>query len=185
MGSKKKRVQVGVFEDAEDARVAVRELRDAGFPEDEIGLLTHDEKGNPEVTSFKDMEGNKAGKGAAIGAAAGAGGGALWAIGIAAGLLPAIGPVIAGGVLAAIAVSAGAGAATGLVVGAFVGLGVSDEEAAYYDEEFRKGRTIVVVQSDREPDTAFRILRGHSAPTPYLRDPLSPMPTGPNVTTRS
>lgn len=173
MGSKKKTVQVGVYEDAEDARLAIRELRDEGFPEDEIGLLTHDARGNPEVTTFKDMEGNHAGKGAAIGAAAGAGGGALWAIGIAAGLLPAIGPVIAGGLLAAIALSAGAGAATGLVIGSFVGLGISDEEAAYYDEEFRKGRAIVVVQSDRAPDTAFRILNNRSTRSPYLRDPLA------------
>lgn len=175
MGTKKKTVQVGLFENADDARIAIRELRAAGFPEDEIGLLTHDERGNPQVTTFKDMEGSKAGKGAAIGAAAGASGGALWAIGVAAGLLPAIGPVIAGGLLAAIAVSAGAGAATGLVVGAFVGLGVSDEEAAYYDEEFQKGRTIVVVQSDRSPDVAYRILNERGVSSPYLRDPLLAM----------
>jgi hypothetical protein len=182
MGSKKKTIQVGVFEHAEDARTAIHELRDAGFPEDEIGLLTHDAQGNPEVTTFKDMEGNHAARGAAIGAAAGAGGGALWAIGIAAGFLPAIGPVIAGGILAAIGLSAGAGAATGLLVGAFVGLGVSDEEAAYYDDEFRKGRTIVVVQSHRAPDTAFRILNERSTRSPYLRDPLLPIP--PNQTPR-
>lgn len=98
----------------------------------------------------------------------------MWAIGVAAGLLPAIGPVIAGGLLAAIAVGAGAGAATGLIVGAFVGLGVSDEEAAYYDEEFKKGRTIVVVQSHRSPDIAYRILNERGRPSPYLRDPLQP-----------
>lgn len=184
MGSKKKTIQVGVFEDVDDARIAIRELRDAGFAEDEIGLLTHDAQGKPELTTFKDMEGNKAVRGATIGAAAGAGGGALWAIGIAAGLLPAIGPVIAGGLLAAIGLSAGAGAATGLVVGAFVGLGVTDEEAAYYDEEFRKGRTIVVVQSHRTPDTAFRILNERSTRSPYLRAPLLPLSSAQNTTTR-
>ncbi|MBA3395977.1 MAG: general stress protein [Deltaproteobacteria bacterium] len=175
MGTKKKTVQVGVFDEADDARTAIRELRDAGYSDKEIGLLSHDRQGNAEVTTFKDLEGNKAGTGAAIGAAAGAGGGALWAIGIAAGLLPAIGPVIAGGILAALAASAGAGAAAGLVVGAFMGLGVSDEEAAYYDAEFGKGRTIVVVQSDRTPDTAYRILHERRSQNPYLRDPLMPV----------
>lgn len=53
MGSKKKTVQVGVFESADDARIAIRELRGAGFPEDEIGLLTHDHRGNPQVTTFR------------------------------------------------------------------------------------------------------------------------------------
>jgi hypothetical protein len=175
MATRKRTIQVGVFESAEDARSAIRALRDAGFSDKEIGLLSHDSRGNPEVTTFKDMEGKKPGKGAAIGAAAGAGGGALWAIGIAAGILPAIGPVIAGGLLAAIALSAGAGAATGLVVGALVGLGVTDEEAAYYDEEFRKGRTIVVVQSDHDADTAYRILNDQRSRNPYLRDPLLPL----------
>jgi hypothetical protein len=175
MGTKKKTVLVGVFDDVEDARTAIRELRDDGYSDKEIGLLTHDARGNAEVTTFKDLEGNKAGAGAAIGGLAGASSGALWAIGIAAGILPAIGPVIAGGLLAAIAASAGVGAAAGLVVGAFVGLGFSDEEAAYYEAEFRKGRTIVVVQTARRPDTAYRILNDRRSSNPYLRDPLMPI----------
>jgi outer membrane lipoprotein SlyB len=86
-------------------------------------------------------------------------------------VLPAIGPVIAGGLLAAIAASAGVGAAAGAIVGSLVGLGVSDEEAAYYDEEFRKGRTIVVVQTDDRADVAYQTLQPTSMNHPYLRDP--------------
>ena len=178
---KKKFVLTGVFENAEDARETIRELRDAGFSDKEIGLLSHDKHGNPEVTSFKDLEGNKAGTGAAVGAAAGAGGGLLWGLGIAAGFLPAIGPVIAGGILAALAASAGVGAGAGLVVGALAGLGVSDEEAAYYDAEFRRGRTIVVVQGDHDADTAYRILQERRSMNPYLQDPMK---LGPETTTR-
>ena len=136
MGTKQERVMVGVFENAGDARRAIEDLRDAKFSDKKIGVLTHDKDGDPEVKSFKDLEGNKAGAGAAIGASVGAGGGALWALGIAAGILPAIGPVIAGGLLAAIAASAASGAAAGVLVGTLTGLGVSDEEAAYYDDEF-------------------------------------------------
>jgi hypothetical protein len=171
MGTTKERVVVGVFESAGDARHAIEDLRSANFSDSKIGLLTHDKDGDPDIKSFKDMEGNRARAGAAIGAAAGAGGGTLWALGIAAGVLPAIGPVIAGGLLAAIAASAAGGAAAGVVIGSLVGLGVSDEEAAYYDEEFRKGRTIVVVQSDDRADLAATILRARNAKNPHLQVP--------------
>lgn len=171
MGTKRERVVVGVFESAGDARRAIEDLRSASFSDRSVGLLTHDKDGDPDIRSFKDMEGNRAGTGAAIGAAAGAGGGTLWALGIAAGVLPAIGPVIAGGLLAAIAASAASGAAAGLVVGSLVGLGVSDEEAAYYDEEFRKGRTIVVVQTDDRADLAATILRARHSHNPHLHVP--------------
>ncbi len=83
MGTKHERLMIGVFHTAGDARRAIGVLRDAGFSDEKIGLLTHDKDGDPEVKSFRDLEGNKAGRGAAIGAAAGAGGGALWALGIA------------------------------------------------------------------------------------------------------
>ncbi|HEY5936819.1 MAG TPA: hypothetical protein VIU61_19355 [Kofleriaceae bacterium] len=175
MATRKEQLQVGVFEDADAARNAIRDLRAAGIPEKKIGVLTRDDHGDMKVKSFKDLEGNKAGTGAAIGVGAGAGGGALWAIGIAAGVLPAIGPVIAGGLLAAIAASAGIGAAAGAIVGSLVGLGVSDEEAAYYDEEFRKGRTIVVVQNDDRADVVYQLLQQGSLSHPYQRDPRLPL----------
>lgn len=168
MGTKHERVMVGVFHSAGDARRAIESLRDAGFSDKKIGVLTHDKDGDPEIKSFRDLEGNQAGKGAAIGATAGAGGGALWALGIAAGVLPAIGPVIAGGLLAAIAASAASGAAAGVVVGSLVGLGISDEEAAYYDEEFQRGRTIVVVQEDKRAAEAAAILNRNESRNRYL-----------------
>ncbi|MBA3397144.1 MAG: general stress protein [Deltaproteobacteria bacterium] len=171
MGSKHEKVMVGVFHTSTDARRAIHALRDAKFSDKKIGLLTHDKDGDPEVKSFKDLEGNNAGKGAAVGAAAGAGGGALWALGIAAGILPAIGPVIAGGILAAIAASAASGAAAGVVVGALTGLGVSDEESAYYDDEFKKGRTILVVQSDDRAGEAYLILTSNNSQNPHMVAP--------------
>jgi hypothetical protein len=171
MGAKKESVVVGIFHSAGDARRAIDDLRAANFSDRKIGLLTHDKDGDPDVKSFKDMEGNKAGSGAAVGAAVGAGGGTLWALGIAAGVLPAIGPVIAGGLLAAIVASAAGGAAAGLVIGSLVGLGITDEEAAYYDEEFRKGRTIVVVQTDNRADLAVNILRARNSHNPHLHVP--------------
>jgi len=171
MGTKQEKVMVGVFHNNTDARHAIEALRDAQFSDKKIGLLSHDKDGDPEVKSFKDLEGNKAGKGAAVGAAAGAGGGALWALGIAAGILPAIGPVIAGGILMAIAASAASGAAAGVLVGALTGLGISDEESAYYDDEFKKGRTIVVVQTDDRSADAYRILTSNNSQNLHMVAP--------------
>ncbi len=163
MGTKSERVMIGVFQSAGDARRTIEDLRNANFSDRKIGVLTHDKEGDPEVKSFRSLEGNQAVAGAAVGAAAGAGGGALWALGIAAGFLPAIGPVIAGGLLIALAASAATGAAAGVLVGALVGLGVSDEEAAYYDAEFRKGHTILVVQPDDRSQLVRTILSAHNA----------------------
>ena len=168
MGAKRESVTVGVFTSGASAKHAIHDLRDAGFSDKDIGVLTHDRDGDPDVTSFRELEGNKAGTGAVVGVAAGAGGGALWALGIAAGVLPAIGPVIAGGLLAAIAASAAAGAGAGALVGALVGLGVPDEEAAYYDAEFRKGGTILVVRGDSRRDLVQTILRGNAAQEPRV-----------------
>ncbi len=158
-----KSLVIGAFRTSGHARAALESLREAGFSSSDVGVLSHDKEGDADIKSLKEMSGNKAGAGAAAGAAVGAGGGALWALGIAAGILPAIGPVIAGGILAAVAASAATGAAAGGVVGALTGLGVSDEDAAYYDEEFRKGRTVVIVKAGNRTDEAFEIMRRHEA----------------------
>ena len=155
-------VIIGTFQSAIDARRAIEDLRDAHFSDRKIGVLAHDKEGDAVVKSFREMEGTKAAAGAAVGVAAGVGGGALWALGIAAGFLPAIGPVIAGGLLAAIAASAASGAAAGALVGTLIGLGVTDEQAAYYDAEFRKGHTILVVEADDRVALARTILRAHN-----------------------
>jgi len=149
---------VGVFLDTQQAQQAVAELRRAGFREDQIGVISHDRgKTATTATSATDTGSNVA-AGAATGAAAGAGVGALWALGIAAGMLPAIGPVIAGGLLASVLASAAGGAAVAGLVGALIGLGIPEEEAHYYEGEFRSGRTIVTVRADERYNEAWTIL---------------------------
>jgi len=170
---------IGVFHNVGDAHRAIDALRDAKFADKKIGMMAHDKDGDPEIKSLKDLHGTKVGTGAAVGAAAGAGGGALWALGIAAGLLPAIGPVIAGGILAAVAASAASGAGVGIVIGALTGLGVSEDEAKFYDEEFKKGRTVVVVQSEDRAGEAYAILTQNRSQNPHLVDPATL--TGPDA----
>jgi uncharacterized protein (TIGR02271 family) len=139
---------IAVFDDRTQAQRAIAELKRAGFTEKEIGVTTRDgESGDGRLARASDDGETHAKEGAVAGVAAGAGVGALWGLGILAGVLPAIGPAIAGGTLAAILSSAAAGAATAGIAGALIGLGIPEDEASYYDQEFRAGRTVVTVQA--------------------------------------
>jgi hypothetical protein len=144
------------FSSRAQAREAVRALRDIGFSDSQVGVIgSHPEEGDIDTSD------SKPGTGAAVGATAGAGLGALWGLGILAGALPAIGPAIAGGTLAVILSSAAAGAATAGVAGALLGMGFTKEEADFYDEEVRAGRTIVTVNAGNRNSEASSILRAH------------------------
>ena len=154
---------VGVFHRHEDARTAVRNLKDADFADSDIGVIVRDDR-DPQTLSESETEhGSHVGEGAAAGAAAGAGIGALWGLGIVAGLLPAIGPAIAGGALAAVVSSAAAGAAAAGVAGALIGMGVPEEEAKHYESEVHSGRTIVTVDAGTRRDEAIAILKTSGA----------------------
>lgn len=162
MHQTKRSTVVGVFEDRQKAQQAVNELRRAGFREDEIGVISQNKEGDTAEAAGTDR-GSHAGAGAATGAAAGAGVGALWALGIAAGMLPAVGPVIAGGILASVLTSAAGTAVAGGIIGALIGLGIPEEEARYYEGEFKAGRTIVTVKSETRSDEARSILHRYGA----------------------
>ena len=69
--------------------------------------------------------------------------------------------MIAGGVLASILASAAGGAAVAGLAGALVGLGIPEDEADYYENEFKSGRTIVTVKTTTRQDDARRILNGY------------------------
>jgi hypothetical protein len=149
---------VGVFADHDDARAAIRSLQDAGFTEEQIGVASTDPEG-PLVSG--ELDENYAGEGAVAGAVAGAGVGALWGMGILAGVLPAIGPAIAGGTLGILLSSAAAGAGTAGLVGGLMGLGLSKEEAEYYETEMKAGRAVVTVNAGGRRQEARRIVRQH------------------------
>jgi hypothetical protein len=149
---------VGVFESPAAAQRAVNELRQAGFTDSQIGVVSHNNDDNP-----VDDGNSKAAEGAATGLAAGAGVGALWGLGILSGLVPGIGPAIAGGTLGVLLSSAAAGAAAAGVGGALIGMGIPDDDAAYYDNEFRSGKTIVTVQGGANAARAQSILNNAGA----------------------
>lgn len=151
-----RRHYVGVFDDRDDAELAAQDLRSRGFTDDQIGYAWRDDAGKTHA------EGNKAGQLAASGAGTGIVLGGLIGAGAAL-LIPGIGPVVSGGLLATAlaggATGAVAGGVAGGVAGALVGLGVPEEEAKYYDQQFRDGRTLMTVRADERYTDAGDIVR--------------------------
>ena len=54
-----------------------------------------------------------------------------------------------------------AGTAIGGIFGAMTGLGVSEEEARFYENEFQSGRAIVAVKAGNRCAAAAEILKRH------------------------
>jgi hypothetical protein len=158
---------VGVFDDYRQAEDAIRELRRAGFRDDEIGMISRTTH-TSETGVVNDPTHSRWEEGAGIGAAAGAVTGTGLGLAVAAGLIPGVGPVIAGGALAALLASAGAGAAVGTVIGSLIGLGIPEEESQFYESEFKAGRTLVTVRAGSRNEDAWRILRRYGAHEPAV-----------------
>jgi len=147
---------VGVFDDRNDAELAARDLREKGFKDEQIGYAWRDDAGKTHT------EGNKSGEMAASGAGTGVVLGGIIGAGAAL-LIPGIGPVVSGGLLATALAGAATGAVAGGVAGgvsgALVGLGIPDVEAKYYDEQFKKGGTLMTVRADDRYNDASEIVR--------------------------
>ena len=150
MMAEQRRHAMSAFESREHAERTLDDLHGAGFKEDKIGwAMRHEEtpEGATDVAS-----------GAAAGAVTG---GLLGGLGAAAAmaLIPGIGPFIAGGALATILTVGGASAAAGGLIGGLAGLGADEDEAKFYDEEFRAGRPVMTVDAGDRHDEANEILR--------------------------
>ena len=163
---------VAVFDDRDDAQDAIRALRDAGFTADDISILARD---RDVAGRLADDTGTEMATGAATGALAGGllGGVAGWLVGIGALAIPGVGPFIAAGPLAAALGGAAIGAAGGGIIGALTGMGIPEDEAKYYDTEFRHGGIVVTAQARGRYDEAHAIMREYggrdstSSTTPY------------------
>ena len=159
MATNTRQTVVGVFANRADAERAVDQLHRAGFRDDQIGFAAQGGEAPTGGRTIAEGGTGEAGEGAAKGAV---GGGIIGGIlgALATGLIPGIGPVIAGGLLAGILGGAAVGAATGGIFGALVGsMGVPEEEARYYEGEFKSGRTLVTVKADGRYDEAYAILQ--------------------------
>ena len=154
---------IGVFEDRALAVAAIKELCQAGFAENQVGIAGRGEAGNLAVAEIHAgaEHGSMAASGAATGAVAGASLGGLVGLGLATSLIPVVGPVIAGGTLAVILANTAGAAAIGGVLGAATGETFLQHESDYYQREFEAGRTIVTVNAGSRSDDVLIILHRH------------------------
>ena len=144
-----------LYDDGVHARVVVDELKAAGLPADDIGIIGSSRgRARADAATGRDTgddRGHTINRSAGIGAALGGAAGLL--AGLGAFVLPGIGGVVAAGWLASALAGAVAGGAAGGVVGALIEAGVSEDDAAGYAEGVRRGGTLVTVKvmaRDRE-----------------------------------
>jgi len=163
MPNRKKKIDratvVGVFATRSEAEAALRDLRAAGFKDDQIGMVARNAKGEMVNESGETY----AEEGAAAGAIAGAGIGTLVGLGVIAGMVPVIGPAIVAGTLGTILTNAVGGAAVAGLAGALIGWGIPEDEASYYEGEVKAGRFLVTVDAKDRKDEAWTILHRHGA----------------------
>jgi uncharacterized protein (TIGR02271 family) len=147
----------GLFRNTAQAERAIRDLKAAGFTDNQIGVIMQD---RAEERRLATDTGTKAGEGAAAGAV---GGGVLGGLvgllaGVGALVIPGIGPIIAGGALASTLAGAGIGAAAGGLIGALIGMGIPEEDARHYETGLREGGILVTVEAGADAADARRIL---------------------------
>jgi hypothetical protein len=172
------RIVIGLFTERSEAEDAIRDLKGAGFTNEQIGVATQDRTGGGEDRAELEDRSRPAedreeelgeivedtAKGMAQGAAVGAlGGGVVGGLlGLISSLLiPGAGPVLVGGVLATALMGAGLGAATGGLIGALIGMGVPERDARYFDQGLREGGTLVTVNAGDGTPEALAILQRH------------------------
>jgi hydrogenase maturation factor len=80
-------------------------------------------------------------------------------------LIPGVGPFLAGGYLGTVLIAAGGGAAAGGLLGGLTGMGMDEDEAKHYDEQFRAGRVVVTVNAGGRYTEAADILAASGGQT--------------------
>jgi len=156
---------VALFDSRDEAERAIRDLQEAGFSRDAIGVVLRERDAEGRLL---DATASGAAEGAATGAATGGVLGGLLGLLVGAGALalPGIGPVVAGGVLASVLgtaagtalAGAGIGAATGGLLGALAGMGIPNEDAERFERGVREGGVLLVVHPDERVGDARDLL---------------------------
>jgi hypothetical protein len=172
-----------IYPDSAKARTVVDELKAAGMPEGDIGLIATSDslrRENARSQNSNDLMdtdhngvhqlGQTVNRGAGIGAALGGAPGLL--AGLGAFILPGIGAVVAAGWLASALAGTVAGGAAGGVVGALIEAGVSENDAEGYAECVRRGGTLVTIRvAGHDRDFYEDILTGRDTRVGQAMDP--------------
>jgi len=149
---------VGAFTSRHDAETALNQLRESGFPMDNVNVVSKNANRDDNIAGadVKKNIGNKADEGAAAGALTGGAIGGIGGllVGLGALAIPGIGPIMLAGATAttiATTLSGGAiGAAAGSLVGALVGLGIPEERAKVYNDRLSRGDYLIFVDGTED-----------------------------------
>ncbi|QEL19750.1 hypothetical protein [Limnoglobus roseus] len=154
---------IRVFATRSAAEDAVRDLRKAGYTDNQISLIGKDSQGHTvnQDGAGTDVTTKRVSEGAALGAATGAAGGALVTLGLLTGVIPVLGPVVALGALGTTLLNAAGGAAAVGLAGALTGWGVAETDAKYFEDEVKNGRFIVAVEADANEPNAHKVFTQH------------------------
>jgi len=151
---------VGVFTNTVLAERAIDELHQAGITNEQIGFVARGEATQSVSTPAEEAKSHALG--ATTGAVSGGVAGGLLSAAVAF-LIPGFGPALAGGILAAALGGTVLGAVAGGFIGALKGMGISEEEARYYQRELETGRTLVTVNAGERNHEVIDILRRNGA----------------------
>lgn len=143
------RTVAGILPDRRSAEHAIVDLKAHGFDPQRMGIVMRDRSDAREIAEDQNISTTAvAVTGGVIGGTAGA---LLAATGALA--VPGVGPFITGGVLATLV-----GSAAGWLVGGLAGLGLSRDEAEYYQNRVEQGGVLVTVDPQGRDAEARRIM---------------------------
>ena len=154
--SDKRNLITAVFRDRAKANQAYHWLMTHGYTSDDVNVLMSDATRARfvEESEGKHTAGNLGTEGVAtggtIGTAIGATVAAIAAIGTSI-AIPGLGMVVSGPLLAALA-GGGAGAVAGGLIGGLIGLGISESNAAAYEEALKAGGVVLGVTPANSDD---------------------------------
>ncbi|MEQ9624567.1 general stress protein [Coleofasciculus chthonoplastes] len=175
---------VGVFPTRQATEEALKNLRDANFPMNQVSVIARNEEQIAGVEVHDDTE-NEAGEGAAAGAVAGGvTGGIVGLIGTLI-ALPGVGPILVGGAAVSVIgntlLGGAVGSAAGGLFGALLGLEVPEAEAKLYHDRLEKGDYLILVDGTAaEMTRATSILKPHGIQEwrTYERPEVNTSPVG-------
>lgn len=148
---------VGSFPNRQQAEAAVEGLKKRGVREEDISVVTRDERNRGEARDAS-LTNQSLSEGTAWGAGIGAGAGLLASAGALA--IPGIGPLLAAGPLAATL----SGAAAGGLAGGLMDWGIPEQDARDFEAKVKQGRTLCAVRAeDDQVDAVALVLRDHGA----------------------